>query len=182
MIATPLVEGPHFAGDQAALGPQRRVLEGGGKDRQREPQCGPLRAWRSPPALPHAPRAQAEGSTCGRGWDSPGGGGRMSMPRPALSRLRPCSCVPVRSSDSSGSRGQGAKQCEMRFLPNSCSAARVVLPAGRGLWAAERGPRRLTLLTRLSGEAASRHRAGSWEQQVTIFNYQSNRPSSRFSS
>lgn len=182
MIATPLVEGPRFAGDQAALGPQRRVLEGGGKDRQREPQCGPLRAWRSPRHCPTRPGLKPRGPRVAEAGTALGGGGRMSMPRPALSRLRPCSCVPVRSSDSSGSRGQGAKQCEMRFLPNSCSAARAVLPAGRGLWAAERGPRRLTLLTRLSGEAASRHRAGSWEQQVTIFNYQSNRPSSRFSS
>lgn len=182
MVATRLMEGPCFAGDQAAavLGPQRRVLEGGDKDRQREPQCGPLRAWRSPRHRPTRPRLKPRGPGAAETGTAPGA--RMSAPRPALSRLRPCSCVPVRSSDSSGSRGQGAKQCEMRFLPNSCSAARAVLPAGRGLWAAERGPRRLTPLTRLSGEAASRHRVGSWEQQVTIFNYQSNRPSSRFSS
>lgn len=35
-----------------------------------------------PPAPPHAPRAQAEGSRCGGDWDSPGGQDVRAAPSP----------------------------------------------------------------------------------------------------
>lgn len=98
MVAIPLMAGPCFAQDQAAaaLGPQRRVLEGADKDRQREPQCGPLRAWRGPRHCPTCSGLKPRGRRVAESETAPRG--RRSVPRPAChSGPAPGAalCVPV---------------------------------------------------------------------------------------
>lgn len=135
------------------------------------------------PVLPHLLQAQAEGSPCGREWDSPEGQHVPATPRPAappallLKRPRAPRRLFMKP-------GLGNKATRNTVLTEFLLPASPDVLGASGRPSADRA--RLTPLTRLSDAVASCRRMGPGDSRWTlprmIFNYQSNGPSSRFSS